>query len=267
MSAIAIEELPGLGPRSREMLAAAGIHSVAQLRRLGAVRAYARVRATGASTSLNLLWALEGALTGLPWQVVAREHRLSLLLALESLGGAAAPLPSEEGAPGEPLAPRSRKPARTTRRETRILQPIAAPATAVYRLLLDPTAIATWKVPDGMTCQVHLFEPREGGRFRVSLSYTDTDAVGKSTGHTDTYHGTFIRLRPGREIVERLAFETTDPRMQGWMTARYRLTATPTGTALLAIHGDVPPGISLQDNHTGWAMALARLAALAAAQE
>jgi DNA transformation protein len=87
VSAIAIEDLPGLGPRSREMLAGAGIHTAAQLRRLGAVRAHARVRATGVSTSLNLLWALEGALTGLPWQVVAREHRLSLLLALESLGG------------------------------------------------------------------------------------------------------------------------------------------------------------------------------------
>jgi DNA transformation protein len=41
----------------------------------------------GVSPSLNLLWALEGALTGRPWQVVAKEHRLSLLLALESLGG------------------------------------------------------------------------------------------------------------------------------------------------------------------------------------
>ena len=67
------------------MLAAAGIKSVSQLKRLGSVRAYAKVKATGANASLNLLWAMEGALTGLPWQVVAREHRLSLLLALEAL--------------------------------------------------------------------------------------------------------------------------------------------------------------------------------------
>jgi DNA transformation protein and related proteins len=69
------------------MLFGAGIKSVAQLRRLGSVRAYALVRDTGTNPSLNLLWALEGALTGLPWQVVAREHRLSLLLALEALKG------------------------------------------------------------------------------------------------------------------------------------------------------------------------------------
>lgn len=76
-------DLPNLGPRSEAMLAAAGIDSVAQLRRLGAVAAYAKVKASGASVSLNLLWALEGALTSLPWQQVAREHRTSLLLALE----------------------------------------------------------------------------------------------------------------------------------------------------------------------------------------
>jgi hypothetical protein len=34
--------------------------------------------------SLNLLWALEGALSGLHWREVAREHRTSLLLALEA---------------------------------------------------------------------------------------------------------------------------------------------------------------------------------------
>jgi DNA transformation protein len=85
MSERAIADLPGLGPKSQAMLARAGIKTVAQLERLGSVRAYAKVKASGANASLNLLWALEGALTGLAWQVVAREHRLSLLLALEAL--------------------------------------------------------------------------------------------------------------------------------------------------------------------------------------
>jgi len=84
MNAQAIAELPGLGPKSEAMLAAAGINTVAQLKLLGSVRAYAMVKATGTNASLNLLWAMEGALTGLPWQVVAREHRLSLLLALKA---------------------------------------------------------------------------------------------------------------------------------------------------------------------------------------
>lgn len=79
------DALPNLGPVSRQMLADAGIDSVQALRRLGAVAAYARVKGLHPRASLNLLWALEGALTGLRWQDVAREHRTSLLLALESL--------------------------------------------------------------------------------------------------------------------------------------------------------------------------------------
>ena len=80
-----IAELPNLGPKSQAALAAAGITTVAQLRRIGSVAAYLKTKQAGANVSLNLLWALEGALTDLPWQVVAREHRTSLLLALEQV--------------------------------------------------------------------------------------------------------------------------------------------------------------------------------------
>ena len=81
----ALAALPGLGPKSQAMLAAAGIPDLATLRRLGAVAAYARVKRNDPRASLNLLWGLEAALTGLPWQTVAREHRTSLLLALDAL--------------------------------------------------------------------------------------------------------------------------------------------------------------------------------------
>ena len=62
------------------MLRSAGIRSAAQLQRLGSVRAFVQVQAAGLRPSLNLLWALEGALTGLPWQQVARFERTRLLL-------------------------------------------------------------------------------------------------------------------------------------------------------------------------------------------
>jgi DNA transformation protein len=76
-------QLANLGPKSEKMLAAAGITSLAQLRKLGSVAAYSKVKCAGSKTSLNLLWALEGALSGMHWQEVARLHRTSLLLALE----------------------------------------------------------------------------------------------------------------------------------------------------------------------------------------
>ncbi len=75
--------MANLGPKSAQALAGAGITSMAQLRRLGAVAAYATVKQCEPKVTLNLLWALEGALSSLPWQTVARVHRTSLLLALE----------------------------------------------------------------------------------------------------------------------------------------------------------------------------------------
>jgi DNA transformation protein and related proteins len=81
----AIANLSNLGPKSAEMLAAAGIKHVDQLRQLGSVAAYVKVKSVVPTASLNLLWALEGALTGLTWQQVAHEHRASLLLSLEQL--------------------------------------------------------------------------------------------------------------------------------------------------------------------------------------
>ena len=78
-----LSELKSLGPKSQEMLARAGITTVAQLRALGSVAAFVRAKQVNRGVSLNLLWGLESALSGLPWQEVARVHRTSLLLALE----------------------------------------------------------------------------------------------------------------------------------------------------------------------------------------
>jgi DNA transformation protein len=82
-AACAVDALHGLGPRSREQLAQAGIDTIERLRDLGAVGAYIAVKRAGGRPSLNLLWAIEGAISGRRWQDVAREDRTTLLLALE----------------------------------------------------------------------------------------------------------------------------------------------------------------------------------------
>lgn len=60
--------LPNLGPKTAARLAEVGIATEADLRALGAPAAYARLKhAFPRETSLNALWALHGALTGVPW--------------------------------------------------------------------------------------------------------------------------------------------------------------------------------------------------------
>ena len=146
---------------------------------------------------------------------------------------------------------------------TRISRHINAPRAAVYRALLDPGAVTRWKVPDGMTCRVHEFDPREGGSIRISLTYDAPTAAGKSAAHTDTYHGRFVKLVTNEQVVEVDEFETIDPALRGEMTITIALAdADGGGTDLFAVHDGLPDGVSAADNETGWRMSLAKLAAL-----
>jgi uncharacterized protein YndB with AHSA1/START domain len=145
---------------------------------------------------------------------------------------------------------------------TRISWHVKAPRAMVYRALLDARAVAKWKVPDGMTCQVHEFDAREGGAIRISLTYATPTGAGKTTAHTDTYHGRFVKLVPNEQIVEVDEFETADPALRGEMTITITLADADGGTDLHAVHGGLPRGVSPADNETGWRMALAKLAAL-----
>ena len=80
-----LRALPNLGPASERMLHAAGIHTPAALRALGSVPAFVAVRQAGQQPSLNLLWALEGALSGRDWESVAQQERTALLMQLDDL--------------------------------------------------------------------------------------------------------------------------------------------------------------------------------------
>ncbi|SFU57371.1 SRPBCC family protein [Pseudoduganella namucuonensis] len=144
---------------------------------------------------------------------------------------------------------------------TRISQHVNAPRESVYRALLDADAIAVWRVPSGMTCRVHIFEPHEGGLFRVSLTYQQPTETGKTSAQTDTYHGRFVTLVPNERVVEVLEFETTDPALRGEMTITTTLADADGGTDILAVHDGLPPGLSPADNELGWRESLAKLAA------
>ena len=140
---------------------------------------------------------------------------------------------------------------------------VNAPPAEVYRLLLDGGSIAEWRVPDGMTGEVHEYDAREGGRFRISLTYSAADQHGKSAAHTDTYSGHFVRLVPDELVVEVSEFETSDPALQGEMTMTTRLTPSGRGTEVTIEQDGIPDAVSPADNEEGTRMALANLRQLA----
>ena len=146
---------------------------------------------------------------------------------------------------------------------TIVRQHLRAPRARVYGALLDAAAVRRWMVPDGMSSVVHSFDSREGGWFRISLTYERFDGVGKTTPHTDTHHGRFVKLVPEREVVEVVEFESDDPAMQGEMTVTISIAdGAHGGTELTAVHAGLPAGVAPSDNETGWRMSLAKLARL-----
>ncbi|MEQ4723230.1 SRPBCC domain-containing protein [Nonomuraea sp. B19D2] len=145
---------------------------------------------------------------------------------------------------------------------TRISQHVNAPRSAIYQALVNADAIAKWRVPEGMSCHVHEFDAREGGSFRISLTYDAPGPTGKSASHTDTYHGHFAKLVPDERVVEVLEFETADPALRGTMTMTTTLTDAGDGTEVVIVHEGIPDAVPAADNETGTRMALANLAAL-----
>jgi uncharacterized protein YndB with AHSA1/START domain len=146
---------------------------------------------------------------------------------------------------------------------TQVSRHVRAPRAVVYRALLDAEAIARWRVPHGMSCEVHELDPREGGRFRISLTYDTPDAVGKTTARTDTYHGRFVTLLPDEQVVEVSEFEAADAALRETMTMTTTLTdAAGGGTDVVITHDGVPDGVTRADNEAGTRMALDNLARL-----
>src|ERR1700744_496443 len=146
---------------------------------------------------------------------------------------------------------------------TRLTKHIRAPRSRVYRALLDADAVQRWQVPDVMTSRVHVFDAREGGEFRVSLTYDAPAGAGKTTAQTDTYHGRFTRLVPDTEVVQVGEVETPARALGGEMTISYTLAdAGDGGTVLTGTHENLPPGVRPEDNELGWSESIGKLAAL-----
>lgn len=139
---------------------------------------------------------------------------------------------------------------------------VPADRATVYAALLEPDAVARWRVPDGMTGEVHELDARVGGRVRMSLTYDDPAAAGKTGGATDTYQGTFVELRPGERVVEEIAFETDDADLDGPITVTTTLRDVEGGTEVEMRMDGMPDAVPAADNETGTRMALEKLARL-----
>ena len=78
------EKLRNIGPKSMAWLRQTGIRSLDDLKATGALSAYVRIKRAGFKPSLNLLYAMEGAILGCHWQELPAERRSELILAADA---------------------------------------------------------------------------------------------------------------------------------------------------------------------------------------
>lgn len=75
--------MKNLGKKSTKMLAKVGVCSTTDLKRLGSVQTFYLVKHSGQSPSLNLLYALEGAIQNRHWLDIKRTEKAKLLIELD----------------------------------------------------------------------------------------------------------------------------------------------------------------------------------------
>jgi uncharacterized protein YndB with AHSA1/START domain len=138
---------------------------------------------------------------------------------------------------------------------------IKASAETIYRALVDPEAVASWRPPQGMRAEILAFEPLEGGTFRMAFIYEDAGSHGKTSDNADVFEGRFVELVPDRRVVEVIEFESDDPAFAGAMRIVTTLEPVAGDTRVTVSCEDVPPGISEDDHREGIASSLANLAA------
>lgn len=140
---------------------------------------------------------------------------------------------------------------------------ISASPVRVFRALTDPEALVKWLPPEGMTGRFERFDARQGGDYRMVLTYADaTDSPGKSSADEDVIEAKIVELTPGVRVVQEIEFEADDPAYAGTMRMTWEVTARGASAQVVFRAEDVPDGISPSDHVEGLTSSLRNLAAL-----
>jgi uncharacterized protein YndB with AHSA1/START domain len=129
---------------------------------------------------------------------------------------------------------------------------IPAASDAIYAAFAEPKAMEQWIPPKNMTATMLRFDFREGGSYRMRLTYDNAaDAQGKTSGNADEVEVRLIKLLKGRRIDQEIVFESNDPGFSGVMRMTWTLEPADRGTLVTVRAEDVPTGIKPEDHKAG----------------
>lgn len=137
---------------------------------------------------------------------------------------------------------------------------VASPQT-IYQSFLHEEALVSWLPPEGMSGHIDMFDPREGGTYRLTLTYEmDHSNPGKTSENTDVSQVKFLELVPNKRIVQSVKFHSDDQEFLGEMKQTWLLESISEGTKVTIICENVPEGIRKEDHDTGLRSTLENLA-------
>jgi uncharacterized protein YndB with AHSA1/START domain len=139
---------------------------------------------------------------------------------------------------------------------------IEAPVLEVFRAFERPDAMEKWMPPVGMVARILHFDFREGGSYRMRLTYPAGDrGHGKSTETSDVVEVKPVSITEGREIQPEVEFQAEDPVFAGVMRMTWSFEAQGFGTVVSVRAENVPEGVRSEDHEEAMRSTLVNLGA------
>jgi uncharacterized protein YndB with AHSA1/START domain len=141
---------------------------------------------------------------------------------------------------------------------------IRASASTIYQAFATPDAMETWLPPQGMAGTLLAFAFREGGVYRMRLTYNESQHTpGKTSEDSDEVQVRFVKLVPNERIEQAVIFNSENSTFSGEMRITWTLESAQEGTLVMVRCEDVPDGIRPEDHQAGLKATLSNLALFA----
>ncbi len=135
----------------------------------------------------------------------------------------------------------------------RLHRVLKCPTDRLFRAFTDPKALVKWMAPHGFVSEVHSFDLRVGGGYRMSFTNF-------GTGASHAFGGTYREIIPNQLLRYSDTFD--DPNMPGEMHISITFRSVVCGTELSIVQENIPPQIPVEFCYLGWQESLSMLAAL-----
>ncbi len=111
-----------------------------------------------------------------------------------------------------------------------------------------------WLPPDNMLGEMLKFDFREGGSYRMRLTYTAQEqgqGQEKTSAHSDEVEVRLTKIEDGRRIEQAVTFQSNAPSFSGVRRVIWTFDLRDEGTLVMIRAENVPEGIGPEDRDAG----------------